>query len=51
MMPDLGKYAVEVFAAYAVSLVALAVLVGIYVRRNNHVRRALEAAEARSKDA
>ena len=51
MMPDLGKYAIEVSAAYAVSLVALAVLVGLYVWRNARVRNALETAEARGKDA
>jgi heme exporter protein D len=47
MMPDLGKYAVEVLAAWGASLALLAVLVALSLWRARAVRRALEAAEAR----
>ncbi|MGB1236409.1 MAG: heme exporter protein CcmD [Planktomarina sp.] len=48
MMPDLGKYAAEVTAAYGVSLTLLATLIAVYVIRNARVRRALKKAEERS---
>jgi heme exporter protein D len=41
MMPDLGKYAVEVGLAYGVSLVLLIGLIGLSVRRYRAVRTAL----------
>ena len=50
MMPDLGKYAMEVTVAYGVSLLALALVCFLYVRRSCSVKRTLTDAEAR-KDA
>lgn len=50
MMPDLGKYAVEVLSAYGVSLALLAVLVLASVRSARKARVELEAAEARRRD-
>ena len=47
MMPDLGRYAVEVLSAYAVSLGLLALLIGSTVRRNRQMREALAEVEAR----
>ena len=35
MMPDLGKYAVEVMGSYGVSLLALALLCVVYIRRSS----------------
>ena len=49
MMPDLGSYAAEVLAAYAVSLWVLGVLIAATVRRNRSVRAELEALETRRK--
>ncbi|MFT4782809.1 MAG: heme exporter protein D [Paracoccaceae bacterium] len=46
MMPDLGKYAVEVTSAYIVSLVLIGVLVWLSWRKSKQVRLALEALEA-----
>lgn len=46
-MPDLGKYAVEVLSAYALTLLLLAGLVVISWVRSRRMKRALEAAEAR----
>ncbi|KPQ06448.1 MAG: ABC-type heme export system membrane stabilizing component CcmD [Rhodobacteraceae bacterium HLUCCA12] len=48
MMPDLGRYAVEVTLAYAVSLALLATLVGWVWLRGRRVRRALADIEARA---
>ncbi len=45
MMPELGKYVVEVLAAYAASLALLAVLVGVSLRRGRAARAALQQAE------
>ncbi len=45
-MPELGKYAVEVLSAYGVSLLLLAALLGLTLRRGRAARRALERAEA-----
>lgn len=45
MMPDLGKYAVEVISAYAASLVLLAVLIGLTLRRGRAARAALQQIE------
>jgi heme exporter protein D len=50
MMPDLGKYAVEVLAAYGVSLALLAGIVGLSVARARRVGRLLDEAEARHRD-
>jgi heme exporter protein CcmD len=47
MMPDLGKYAVEVLSAYGVSILLLAGIVGLSVARARRVRRELDEAEAR----
>ena len=44
-MPDLGKYAAEVLAAYGVSVTLLVLIIGISWRRAVVVRRALEQAE------
>nr|WP_156874987.1 heme exporter protein CcmD [Sulfitobacter alexandrii] len=44
-MPDLGKYAVEVLSAYAVSLLLLLVLVLWTLRRGRAARATLDAAE------
>ncbi len=50
MMPDLGRYALEVSLAYAGSLVALVAIVWISVARAKRIRAALEEAEARWKN-
>lgn len=47
VMPDLDRYAATVLGAYAVTLAALALLVGISWWRAARVRRDLAAAEAR----
>ena len=44
-MPELGKYAAEVLSAYGVSLLLLALLVGLSLRRGQKARRALQLAE------
>ncbi|WP_214650010.1 heme exporter protein CcmD [Palleronia pontilimi] len=49
-MPDLGKYAAEVGAAYAVSAVLLLGIVALTLWQGARVKRALRAAEGR-KDA
>lgn len=46
-MPDLGKYAVTVLAAYGVTIALLLALVVQSLLRNARVRRALEAQERR----
>lgn len=46
-MPDLGKYAATVLAAYGASLVLLAGIVLATVLRGRRVRRQLRDAEAR----
>ena len=50
MMPDLGRYALEVSLAYAGSLVALVAIVWISIARAKRIRAALEEAEARWKN-
>ena len=45
MMPDLGKYALEVSLAYVVSLLLMALLVGWTYMRNRKVRADLRAFE------
>ncbi|MFC7704082.1 heme exporter protein CcmD [Plastorhodobacter daqingensis] len=47
MIPDLGRYAAEVAAAYGVSIGLLAALVGLTLWRGARVRRALRAVEER----
>ncbi len=47
MMPDLGKYAVEVAASYLSSLALIGLLVVLSVRRWRKTRDALAAVEAR----
>jgi len=44
-VPDLGKYAVEVLSAYAVSIALLVILVGLSWRRYARTRAALEDVE------
>jgi hypothetical protein len=46
MMPDLGKYVLEVNSSYVLSLMALGVITGLYVKRNRAVKRALAELEA-----
>ncbi|MEW9921435.1 heme exporter protein CcmD [Marimonas sp. MJW-29] len=48
-MPDLGKYAVEVLSAYAASLVLLAALILLTLRRGRAARAALKQVEAEAK--
>jgi heme exporter protein D len=50
MMPDLGRYAVEVTLAYIASLGAIALLIGWTWARSRRVARALAQVEARQKD-
>lgn len=45
MVPELGKYAVEVLSAYGVSLVLLAGLLLLTLRRGRRARAALEQVE------
>lgn len=45
MMPDLGKYAVDVLAAYAVTAVILAAIVGLTLAEARRARRLLDDAE------
>ena len=44
-MPELGKYATEVLAAYGVSLLLLAALLLLTLRRGRRVRAELERIE------
>lgn len=46
-MPDLGKYAAEVLAAYGVSIGLLMAVVLISWRQSRRMRAALEQAEER----
>jgi len=46
-MPELGKYAAEVLAAYGVSLALLAALVWVSMRRAARMRAALRDVEER----
>jgi len=46
MMPDLGKYALEVNGSYVLSLMVLGVITGLYIKRSRAVRRALAELEA-----
>ena len=51
MIADLGKYAAEVLSAYAATAVLLGGLVAASVWRAVQVRRRLEEAERRARDA
>lgn len=44
-MPELGKYAVEVLSAYAVSLVLLGLLVAVTLNKGRAAKAALARAE------
>jgi heme exporter protein D len=44
-MPDLGKYAADVLAAYGVSLTLLAAIIYLSWRRANKTRKALDEIE------
>ncbi len=47
-MPDLGKYATDILAAYAATALLVAGIVGLTWRRSRRVRAALERAETRA---
>lgn len=46
MIPDLGKYAVEVLAVYAISIVMLVGVIAASVHRSRKVKTRLAAVEA-----
>jgi heme exporter protein D len=50
MMPDLGKYAVEVLSAYGISLVLLLGITGLSWRRFRSVRSEMERVEKARSD-
>lgn len=50
MIPDLGRYAGTVLAAYGVTLALLAALVGLSLWRAARVARALAARERRGRN-
>ncbi|MGG7644457.1 heme exporter protein CcmD [Rhodovulum sp. YNF3179] len=47
MMPDLGKYAVEVLSAYAVSILLIVGIVALSLARSARIRRQLREIEER----
>jgi len=47
MIPELGKYAGAVLSAYGVSLLLIAGIVWVSLRRSARVRRALDEVENR----
>lgn len=49
MMPDLGKYAEAVLSSYAVSILLIAVLIAVSVRRSNRVKNELQEIEKKVK--
>lgn len=49
MIPDLGKYASDVLAAYAVALFLIICLVGLTLRQSAKSRAALKDAEHRAR--
>ena len=49
MMPELGKYATEVLSAYGFSLLLLAGLLLLTLRRGKRARAALKQIEAETK--
>ena len=50
MIPDLGKYAVEVLTVYAVSITMLVGVVAISLHRSRKVKARLAAVEAMRSD-
>ncbi|WP_390625178.1 heme exporter protein CcmD [Falsirhodobacter algicola] len=46
-MPDLGRYAMAVLAAYGATIVLIGGLVGLSLWRSARIRRQLEAVERR----
>ncbi len=48
MIPDLGRYAVEVLSAYGVSLLLLGGITGLSWRRYRRVRAEMERIERRA---
>ena len=46
-MPDLGKYADAVLAAYGVSLILIAAIVVVSVVKGRRIRAEMQAVEAR----
>jgi heme exporter protein D len=49
MIPDLGKYAEAVLSSYAVSILLIAVLIAVSVRRSNRVKKELQEVEHKVK--
>ena len=49
MMPDLGKYADAVLSSYAVSLVLLALIIWLSLRRSKRIKSDLEEVERKVK--
>lgn len=47
MMPELGKYAVEVISSYAITLALMLGLVWVSLRRSRRIQAALSAVEER----
>lgn len=47
MIPDLGKYATEVLAAYGVSITLLVAIIALSMRRAARVKEQLAEVEAR----
>lgn len=47
MMPELGKYEIEVLSSYAVSIGLIVVLVALSILRARKVRAALDEVEKR----
>ena len=48
-MPDLGKYADAVLSSYAVSLVLLALIIWLSLRRSKRIKSDLEEVERKVK--
>lgn len=48
-MPELGKYAETVLSAYAVSILLIAVLVGVSIWRGHRVKAQLDRVERKAK--
>ena len=47
MMPELGKYASEVYAAYGATAILLAILIAMTLRKSRRVHDALTQVEQR----
>lgn len=50
MMPELGKYAVEVVSAYVISIGLIVALAGWYWARGRAVRRQLQDVDVRKEN-